>query len=161
MITDILVIIFLMGAALGLILVEIFLLPGFTIAGIGGILFTAGGLLFAYGVGETVGHVTLGASVVVFLAAFVWLLRSKSFHKVSLHTEVGSRLTSARELNLHPGDEGITLSRLAPIGKVRIRDVTVEAKSAGGFINEQTPVEVIRIDGYQVQVVEKDDIIHP
>jgi membrane-bound ClpP family serine protease len=160
MILDIAVIIFLMGIAVALILLEIFLLPGITIAGIGGALFAAGGMIFAYTVGQTIGHVTLVASVLIFAGSFAWLLRSKSFNKVSLHTDVDSRLTSARELNIHPGDEGITLSRLAPIGKANIQNVVVEAKSTGGFIDEHTPVRVIRIDGYNVLVAEINDIIH-
>lgn len=162
MIADIAVIIFLMGIAVALILLEIFLLPGITIAGIGGVIFAIGGVIFAYTAGQTIGHITLGTSIVVFVVAFAWLLRSKSFSKVSLHTDVDSRLTSARELNIRPGDEGITLSRLTPIGKANIQGIVVEAKSTGGFIDEHTPVRVIRIDGYNVLVAEKDDIIiHP
>jgi membrane-bound ClpP family serine protease len=51
-----------------------------------------------------------------------------------------------------PGDEGLTLSRLAPIGKARINGITVEAKSMDELIDENTPVEVIRVDGYNVIV---------
>ncbi|MDR2811061.1 MAG: NfeD family protein [Tannerellaceae bacterium] len=160
MILDIAVIIFLMGIAVALILLEIFLLPGITIAGVGGALFAIGGIIFAYTVGQTIGHVTLVTSVIVFGGSFAWLLRSKSFSKVSLHTDVDSKLTSARELNIHPGDEGITLSRLAPIGKANIHDIVVEAKSTGDFIDEHTPIKVLRVDGYNVLVAKKDDIIH-
>jgi membrane-bound ClpP family serine protease len=160
MLLNVTVIVFLMGIAIALILLEIFLLPGITIAGIGGGLFAVGGAIFAYTVSQTTGHITLVASVLVFGGAFAWLLRSNSFRRVSLLTEIDSRLTSARELDIHPGDEGITLSRLAPIGKARIRDIVVEAKSTGGFIDEHTPVRVIRVDGNNVLVAGQDDIIH-
>ena len=55
-------------------------------------------------------------------------------------------------LGIVPGDEGLTLSRLAPIGKARINGITVEAKSMDELIDENTPVEVIRVDGYNVIV---------
>lgn len=146
MLLDIVIIMFLMGLAIVLILLEIFLLPGITLAGIGGALFAVGGIIFAYSVGQTAGHLTFIASLIVFGAAFTWLLRSKSFSKVALKTNVDSKLTSSRDLGIVVGDEGITLSRLAPIGKARIKDVTTEVKSQGEFVDEKTPVTVVRVD---------------
>lgn len=158
MILDIAVIVFLMGISIGLILLEVFLLPGITVAGIGGALFATGGIIYAYSVSRLTGHVALISSLVAFGVAFAWLLRAKSFSKVALHTDIDSRVTSARELDIHPGDEGRTLSRLAPVGKASFHDITVEAKSTGDFIDENTPVRVIRVDGSNVLVARKDII---
>ncbi|MDR3142707.1 MAG: NfeD family protein [Tannerellaceae bacterium] len=160
MILDIAIIVFLIGVAILLILLEIFLLPGITIAGIGGALFAIGGVIYAYTLGPTAGHITLFGSIMAFGIAFAWLLRSKSFSKVALKTDVDSTITSSRDLGIQVGDEGITLSRLAPIGKALIKDITVEAKSTGEFIDEDTPVVVIRVDGYNVLVITKEDTIH-
>lgn len=154
---DILIILFLMGLAITLILVEIFLLPGITLAGIGGILFALGGVIYAYTIGVSVGNITLIGSAVVFGGLFFWLLRSNSFKKVALHTEVDSRLTSSRELGIEVGDEGITLSRLAPIGKACIKGINVEAKSREAFIDEETPVVVVKVEGYNVTVIPKEE----
>jgi len=145
-----------MGLAIALVLVEIFLLPGITLAGIGGGLFAAGGIVYAYTLNATAGNITLIASAVIFAGIFFWLLRSNSFKRVALHTDVDSKLTSSRELGIEPGDEGITLSRLAPIGKASINGITVEAKSREEFIDEQTPIVVVRVDGYNVVVVPKE-----
>jgi len=160
MVLNLIIIIFLMGLAILLVLAEIFFLPGITIAGIGGAIFAMGGMVFAYTVSTLTGHITLLTSVVAFGLAFVWLLRSKSFNKLALHTDVDSRLTSSRDLGILPGDEGVTLSRLAPIGKARFNNTTVEAKSTGDFIDENTPIVALRIDGYNVLVAEKDDSTH-
>ena len=146
MIFETLIIAFLMVVAIVLILLEIFMLPGITVAGVGGFLFAAGGLFYAYSVSTPVGNVTLAISLLVFAASFVWLLRSKSFNRVA------SKLVSSRDLGIVPGDEGLTLSRLAPIGKARINGITVEAKSMDELIDENTPVEVIHVDGYNVIV---------
>ncbi len=160
MIFNIAIIVFLIAVAILLILLEIFLLPGITIAGIGGAIFAAGGVIYAYTVSPATGHITLAASILTFGAAFAWLLRSRSFNRVALKTDVDSRLTSSRELGIEVGDEGITLSRLAPIGKARIKEITVEAKSTGEFIDEDTPVVVVRVDGYNVLVTTKENNIH-
>ena len=50
MIFEMLIIAFLMVVAIVLILLEIFMLPGITVAGVGGFLFAAGGLFYAYSV---------------------------------------------------------------------------------------------------------------
>jgi membrane-bound ClpP family serine protease len=160
MILELTIIIFLMALAILLILAEIFFLPGITIAGIGGALFAMGGLYYAYTVNPLTGHITLLASLVTFCITFIWMLRSKSFNRIALHTDVDSRLTSSRDLGIKPGDEGVTLSRLAPIGKARFNNNTVEAKSTGGFIDEGTPIVALRIDGYNVLVAAQNDTIH-
>lgn len=158
MILDIIIIIFLITVAILLLLLEIFLLPGITIASVGGFIFAVGGVIYAYTVGETVGHITLVASILAFGGAFFWLLRSKSFNRVALKTDVDSKLVSSRELGIEPGDEGVTLSRLAPIGKALIKGITVEAKSTGDFIDEDTNIKVVRVDGYNVVVEQKTDL---
>lgn len=160
MLLDIAIIVFLMGLAIILVLLEIFLLPGITLAGIGGALFAAGGIFFAYTVDQTVGHVTFIASFVLFGIAFAWLLRSKSFSKVALNTNADSTITSSRDLGIQTGDEGITLSRLAPTGKARFNGVTTEVKSQGEFIDENTSVVVLRVDSNIIIVSPKDEETH-
>lgn len=152
MLLDIVIIVFLMATAILLILAEVFLLPGITLAGVGGLLFAIGGVTFAYTVGLWVGHLTLLISLVAFGVTFAWLLRSRSFSKVELKTNIDSKLISSRDLGIQPGDEGVTLSRLAPIGKARFKDVTVEAKALDELIDENTPVIVTQIDSYNVIV---------
>ncbi len=155
MATDIIIIVFLMAAAIFLILAEIFLLPGITIAGIGGALFAIGGVAYAYAVGIMTGNITLGSSIVVFAGIFLGLLRQNSFNRIALKTDIDSTLSSPKDENLQIGDEGITLSRLAPIGKARFHNIIVEAKSINDFIDENTPVVIMQIDGYNVIVESK------
>ena len=146
-----------MAVAIFLFLLEIFLLPGITIAGVGGALFAIGGIIYAYSIGTVTGHITLICYIVLFFSFFAWLLRAKSFQRVSLKTNVDSTLTSTRDMGLQVGDKGITLSRLAPIGKARFGNTTVEAKTQGDFIDEQTQVVIVRIEGYNVVVETIDD----
>ena len=149
---NILIIVVFMGVAICLLLMETFLLPGITIAGVGGVLFAAGGIVYAYSLSPQTGHITLGSSIVLFGALFGWLLRARSFRRVALHTEINATLTSTRDLGLNVGDKGVTLSRLAPAGKARFGAVQVEARALDGFIDEQTPVVIVHVDGYNVTV---------
>ena len=50
------------------------------------------------------------------------------------------------------GDHGKTITRLAPIGKAMINDKIVEAKSITGFINENTEIEIVKIQNTNVVV---------
>ena len=111
MLLDIAIIVFLMVAAILLILAEIFLLPGITLAGIGGAIFAIGGVVFAYTVGIWVGHLTLSLSIITFGIIFAWLLRSRSFNKIALKTDIDSKLTSrSRNRTRRRGDHALTLS---------------------------------------------------
>ena len=157
MVWDIVIIAVLLIVAIFLVLLEIFLLPGITIAGIGGIIFALGGIFYAYTLNTMLGHIVLISSVVLFGGVFFWMLRSKSFNRVALKTDIDSKLTSTKELDIKEGDEGITLSRLAPIGKARINNLVVEAKSTGDFIDENQPIVVLKVDSYNVIVALKNN----
>ena len=85
MIFEMLIIAFLMVVAIVLILLEIFMLPGITVAGVGGFLFAAGGLFYAYSVSTPIGNVTLAVSSLVFAASFIWLLRTQAMKPPMLH----------------------------------------------------------------------------
>ncbi|MDR3194073.1 MAG: hypothetical protein LBT76_02110 [Tannerella sp.] len=149
---DIIIILLCMAVAVFLLLLEIFLLPGITVAGVGGALFAAAGIFFAYSLSPAAGHVTLASSAVIFGGLFFRLLRANSFRRVALHTNVEATLTSTHDLGLRAGDRGVTLSRLAPIGKARFGLITVEAKAQETFIDEQMPVSIVQINGHNVTV---------
>ncbi|MBZ4652348.1 MAG: putative rane protein [Proteiniphilum sp.] len=135
-------------------LVEIFLLPGISIAGIAGTIMLIGGILYAYlFIGSTAGNITLVASAVAMGASFFWLLKSKQLRKISLETNIESKVDNSDLAKISVGDTGVALSRLNPTGKVMVNDLTVEGKSFNGeFIDEDEKIEVVRIDTYQIQV---------
>ncbi|SCM55902.1 putative membrane protein {ECO:0000313/EMBL:CEA16647,1} [Petrimonas mucosa] len=137
-----------------LLLIEFFLLPGISIAGIGGALFMVGGVIYAYiYLGSTAGNVTLALSLFLLALSFVWLLKSKSLQKIALTADIEETVDNSNLKSLRPGDTGITLSRLNPIGKVMIGEVTVEGKSFDGeLIDEDTEIEVVRVESYNVTV---------
>ena len=56
---------------------------------------------------------------------------------------------------LQPGDEGVAVTRLALIGNADIGGRLVEVKSADGFLDEGTPVIVVRVEDAQITVKKK------
>lgn len=143
-----------------LLLIEFFLLPGISIAGVGGAIFMVGGIIYSYiYLGPAAGNITLALSLILLAASFVWLLKSKSLRKIALTADIHETVDNSDLKRLQPGDTGVTVSRLNPIGKVMINDVTVEGKSFDGeFIDEDVEIEVVKVETYNVLVRKRTKI---
>ncbi|MCC8146989.1 MAG: hypothetical protein LIO93_11275 [Bacteroidales bacterium] len=153
---DILIVIVLCAVGIILILVEIFLIPGITIAAIAGGLFALGGVYYAFtSLGTTVGVITLVAVLVITAFLFVYLIKSKALDKIALKTDVDSTVASRKDIGVEIGDTGMTISRLNPIGKVKVNDTVMEGKSIGDFIDEDTEIEVVKVSPTQLLVKTK------
>ncbi len=139
-----------------LLLVEFFLLPGISIAGVGGAIFMVGGVIYSYiYLGSTAGNITLALSLLMLALAFVWLLKSKTLQKIALTADINETVDNSELRSLKPGDTGVAVSRLNPIGKVMVNDITVEGKSFDGeFIDEDAKIEVVKVETYNVLVKE-------
>ena len=140
-----------------LFLVEFLLIPGVTIAGIGGLASLIGGVFWAYSShGSTVGHITLISTLVLTLITVVLALRSNTWKRFTLNTKVESSVADNDAIiNIKPGDEGISVSRLSPMGKIRVNDIVIEAKSTGEYIDSKQEIIVIKIEGSKAIVKPK------
>lgn len=138
-------------------LIEIFLLPGISIAGIAGAIFLIGGIVYSYMfLGSTAGNVTLAASAVTLGLTFFGLLKSKSLERISLNTNIDDKVDNSYLLKMAVGDIGVAVSRLNPIGKVLVNDIEAEGKSFDGeFIEEDTEIVVVKVETYNVLVKRK------
>lgn len=150
---DLVIIIILLLIGIGLLILETFFIPGFGVVGIIGVAFYVGGIMFAFSsLGAKGGTIVLSISLIVTAASFIGLIKSKTLDKVALKADISSTVSDERKSNIQAGDRGITLTRLNPIGKALIKDETVEAKSDSGFIDENTPIEVISVNPTNVLV---------
>ena len=152
---DIFIIIVLVVAAVILFLVELFIVPGISIAG-----FLAGGCIiyanyYAFtNIGTTAGFITLAVSAIACVGSLIWFMRSKTLDKIALKKNITSKIDRSAEEKVKIGDTGVTTTRLALIGYAEINGDIVEVKYTDGFLNEKTPIIVNRItDG--VILVEK------
>jgi len=136
-----------------LVVAEIFLIPGIGFAGIFGFLSLAASVTLAYMyISPLAGHITLCAAILMALVAIYAFLRGRTLEKMALKADINARVDLVSGLDIHVGDVVRTSSRLAPMGKVRIEDRELEAKSIGAFIDPETPVSIERIEGNVVIV---------
>jgi membrane-bound ClpP family serine protease len=143
---DILIVIVLCLVGVILILVEIFLIPGVTLMVIAGAAFSIGGVYYAFRhLGTTAGIISLLSILAVIGISFIYLVKSKALDNIALKTNINSTVASKELPDISEGDEGIAVSRLNPMGKVRINNITMEAKTLGEFIDENTAVSVIKV----------------
>lgn len=153
---EIAIVTFLIVIGVALLLAEVFLLPGISIAGFAGGLCLIGGITYSFiYIGNTAGFITMGASVVVGAGAFIYLVKSNAMDRIALKTDVDSTVDQSVLKQLKVGDKGKAISRLNPIGKAEFGDITVEAKSfTGEFIDEGQIVEIVKVDSANVLVQE-------
>ena len=152
---DILIIASLIIAGLILFIIEVFLLPGVSIAGI----ISAACMLYANyyafdSLGTLPGCITLAISAIGVIAITIWFMRSKTVDKLSLKKTIDYKPEPLKGLDLKAGDEGVALTRLALIGNAEFDGNIIEVRSTGDFIEEKSRIRVNRIrDG--IVLVEK------
>jgi membrane-bound ClpP family serine protease len=151
---SILAIILLILLGIFLFIVEFLLVPGITIAGIGGAVLMGVAVYFAYAThGNTVGNYTLVASLILLVGGGAYALRAKTWRRLMLHKNIDSKVeVGLEEDKIKVGDRGECITRMAPVGKVLINGIIVEGKSQRGFLDQHTPVEVIKVLNTQVIV---------
>lgn len=147
------VIIILAAVALLLSLLEIFVLPGFGIAGIGAIICAVVDAVLiynVYGLGWAAAAV-VAAIIVLGLMLYV-VAHSRTVDRMALHASIDSTNATAAQLSVRVGDEGRALTRLALIGNADFDGKQVEVKSSGDFINPGTPIRVTAVSEAAITV---------
>ena len=149
----VLIILFLIFLGVLLLLLEFVVIPGVTIAGIGGVILLGASVYFAFDhYGIIPGIITLAFVLIVVPTIIYRIFKSRTGKKMMLNSLIDGHVDHVDEQIIHEGDEGITIGRLAPTGKVRINNLTMEAKSAAGFVDPQVKIKVIEVLRTQVIV---------
>ncbi len=153
---EIVIVIALIIVGVVLLLIELFLIPGISVAGIGGVIFLGSAIYYAYDVlGATAGHVTLLMTLLVSAFAVWFFIRSRALEKLALNTDIDGKNDPLKDVNVKVGDTGVAISRLAPMGKIRVNGFTVEAKTNSDFIDDGEEIVVLEILSTNVLVERK------
>ena len=142
-------IVFLIVIGLLLFIIEFMLIPGITVAGIGGAVCLVTGVVFAFiSHGTATGFWVLGITSLVMVVLTILMLKSGTWNKFMLKTTIDGKVDTvgAEEGRVKAGDRGVTVTRLAPGGKVLVNGEYFEAKSVDILIDPRQEIEVIRID---------------
>lgn len=158
----------LFGIGVVLVLAEIFIIPGFGVAGISGIILVIGSLLAAlvgnvglqFPTAEALASavITMAVTLVLLIALIFslgrYLPRSERFSQLVLAPELSSvsGYTSADTIEDLVGATGVTVTPLRPSGTAVINDERVDVIAASEFIPSGTPVRVVRVRGSRVEV---------
>ncbi len=160
------ILIFIIGVIL--IALEVFVIPGFGVAGISGSLLVITGLILALinNINFNFEHVSnfeIGRSVMIVMAGIIigfsgmlWMsgrigTKRGLLKEMALNTDLEDA-TSVPDLSNLIGKEGITATVLRPSGKVIIDNVYYYGVSESGFIDKGTKVIVVRYENAQLYV---------
>jgi membrane-bound ClpP family serine protease len=148
------VIIILIVLGILLFVIEFLLVPGITVAGIGGLILTVFGVYKAFNdFGPTVGVWVLIGTILLSVFVIIMSLRARTWSRLMLKTNVdGTVDRNLTEEQVKTGDRGMTITRLAPMGKIQVNNLVREAKSTEGYINEHTEIEVVSVEGTRISV---------
>ncbi|WP_420420500.1 NfeD family protein [Simkania sp.] len=165
-----------LGAGLILLMIELFVIPGFGVVGILGIILTIIGLFalmlpgidklnfFHWDSFQLIGAVFLerlawlSAALILSIVLIILLARFYShrffrFSKFVLHGEQEGFVAGIpRELMPEEGELGETVTPLRPSGKVHIGEHLYDAMAQTGYLEKNMAIEVVRVEGSRLIV---------
>lgn len=162
-------ILFLLGIVL--LVIEIFVIPGFGVAGISGIVLMLSSLVLAqqdfivpdfdwqWSVLQQNLLMVLASAVgafVVFGIGAMALKRAPGFNRLALQTTqdaaLGYSVQDSDVSGRYLGKRGITLTTLRPVGNIEIDDELLQAEADGEYLDRGVQVEVTEVSGNRMVV---------
>lgn len=139
-----------------LLLIEMLVIPGFGLPGIAGLGMLFAGAATAYTkLSPTAGVLTALGSAAIIVAGLRLIPRTGLWRRLRLNIaqrhEDGYSSAPA-ELSALVGHSGTAITPLRPSGTARIDGRRVDVVTEGLFLEQQTPLTVIRVEGSRVIV---------
>jgi len=138
---------------LGLLVIE-GIVPGFGLPGIGGIIFMLTGVALAM---ESLSAALLSLSIAIIITTLVAIVmvklgfKSKLLGKIVLSSSEKDYL-STNTMTALMDLEGISLTELRPSGFIIIDSQKYDALAESGYIPENTPIKVVKVEGSKIFV---------
>jgi membrane-bound ClpP family serine protease len=152
-----LVILTLILIGLAFLLLEILVIPGTGVAGIIGFILLGVGVWQAYSYYDTVtGHWVLAGTIAGTVGILALALRSRTWRRIMLKSEIDSRVNILDEDHLKRGDVGRSISRLAPTGKAIFNNEYVEVRTMGEFLDPGVDLVIEKIEDHKIYVKLKE-----
>ena len=139
-----------------LMLLEILIIPGTTVAALGSIILLGLGIYFSYtNYGVQTGNYVLGGTIVFLLVALIFSLRARTWKRFMLNSSIDGQVNTI-ETDIKVGDTGMTVARLNPMGKVMVGEEYYEARAINEIIDPNTEIIVTKIIGNTLVVKSKN-----
>ncbi len=94
---------------------------------------------------------------IIVICLLIWLVPSNFWKIFTLETEIESKVNVVEKDTIAVGSIGITLSRLAPGGTAIFGTEYYEVQSLKDFIDENTKIKVIKIEGSKILVIKEEN----
>ncbi len=135
-----------------LLLAEILIIPGLGVAGILGILSLVASCIFSFKLfGAEMGYIIVAVNIALVIGLTIYVLRAKTWKRFTLNEKIEGSVASEMP-KLMVGDEGVTITRLAPKGSARFASGVYEVKALEGLLGSGIEVRVVLIEDNTVIV---------
>lgn len=132
---------------------ELVLLPGVSIGALLSLVCYGSSIYLAFrDYGPLTGFIVVLVILVLSVVAVVFSLRAKTWQRFSLKQEIRSLSMPEPDKELQVGARGKSVSRLSPMGKIKIDGRLYEAKSQDVYIDPRSDVEVVGFENFSVIV---------
>jgi membrane-bound ClpP family serine protease len=136
-----------------LLLLELLVIPGITVAGVLGFIAIALAVWQSFAsYGTTAGFITLAACAAGSVFLLILALKPRTWNRLALKSSIDGKVNVIRESDVRPGDTGQTVSRLAPTGKALINGEYYEVHTIGEFIDPGNEITVMKVEFNKITV---------
>jgi membrane-bound serine protease (ClpP class) len=155
--------IILFAIGLLLLLAEIFFIPGFGLAGIGGIAAILASIFLTFGniIQATYSIlIALSISVIGFFLLIKYIPSTRTWRKFVLSTEQKKELgytVGTKDLKRLIGNKGIAITALRPSGIAEVNGKKLNVLTRGEYVDANTKIKIISVEGNKI-VVEAIDV---
>ena len=149
---DIWIAIVLVSFGLIFLILEVFIFPGVGISGVIGLISVVVGIIIAFKLDTYLGLLTLGGSLVGTSILIYFAIKYDTLSIMSLSSKIDSKVNENHLDVVKQNDKGMTISRLAPMGKAQFGDYYCEVSSLDEFIEENTPIQILYIQNNTIFV---------
>jgi len=140
------------------LVLEIFIIPGFGVAGMAGLVLLAWGVMLLavdFTQATTALVLALGATLVVFILGLRLFKRFDLWQRLTLRTKQyreAGYVAPQPDLFQHTGKTGRALTPLRPAGTAEVFGQRLDVVTEGEYIPAGTAIEVVRVEGARVVV---------
>ncbi len=150
---DWLAVIVLIFFGLGFIIAEIIFVPGTTLLGLLGLVFTITGVVLSYlSFGGGIGTIVMAVTIILGISILIYSFKSGVWERFALKSSIDSKFNEGNLAGIQVGEEGITISALRPMGKAEIRDKIIEVSTLGTFLPSGTKVRIVSIKNNKIYI---------
>jgi len=148
---------------LALIALEVFVIPGFGVAGVAGVAALLAGIYFSFPDASSALNslaASLLAAIVLAVVLLRFLPRTRAWQRLVLETRIEEaeedrqfrEAVTGEEGLLTPGRVGRALTALRPAGTIEVGERRFDAVTEGEFVEAGSPVRIVLVEGRRIVV---------